>query len=74
MNTNLPPEIAQIIPLLPTWYQVHWPALMLAAGILTHAAHRIVALGGLRGLWQLLWTGSGQNQTPTPTAENKITP
>lgn len=58
MNTNLPPEIAQIIPLLPTWYQVHWPALMMAAGILTHIAHRIVALGGLRGVWQLIWTGS----------------
>ena len=64
MNTNLPTEITQIIPLLPTWYQVHWPALMLATGILTHAAHRIVALGGLRGMWQLIWAGSATAQPP----------
>jgi hypothetical protein len=65
MNTNLPPEITQIIPLLPTWYQVHWPALMLATGILTHAAHRIVALGGLQGMWRLIWTGISTVQPPT---------
>jgi len=60
MNTNLPPELSQIIPLLPPWYQTHWPALMLLAGIITHAAHRIVALGGLRGLWRLIWAGDSE--------------
>ena len=79
MNTNLPPDIAQIVTVLPPWYQAHWPALMLLAGIVTHAAHRIIALGGLRGLWRLIWTGTdkpisvesnaaGTKEPPAPVA------
>lgn len=67
MNTNLPPDLAPIVQMLPTWYQTHWPALMLLSVILTHAAHRIVAIGGLQGLWRLIWTGNQSTVTKPQT-------